>query len=118
MTIEECYARMGADYEDVLRRLGKEERVKRFLGFLPGDASYSSLCGALEAGNAEEAFRAAHSLKGICMNLGLAKLLRSVNSLTEELRGGAITQAAAPLAEQVQKDYRMTMQCIQEFLEQ
>ena len=30
MTIKECYEQMGADYEDVLRRLGSEQMVERF----------------------------------------------------------------------------------------
>jgi len=31
MTVRECYEEMGADYEEVLRRLANEERVARFL---------------------------------------------------------------------------------------
>ena len=65
MTIEECYTNMGADYGDVLRRLGNEDRVKRFLGKIPEDTSFSLLCEAYEKGDGREAFRAAHSLKGI-----------------------------------------------------
>ena len=77
MTIEECYTNMGADYGDVLRRLGNEDRVKRFLGKIPEDTSFSLLCEAYEKGDGREAFRAAHSLKGICMNLGLTVLYTS-----------------------------------------
>ena len=50
MTIEECYTNMGADYGDVLRRLGNEDRVKRFLGKIPEDTSFSLLCEAYEKG--------------------------------------------------------------------
>lgn len=116
MTVGECYSRMGADYEDVLRRLGQEERIKRFLGLFLEDESFQTLCRALAAEEPKEAFRAAHSLKGICMNLGLTALGRSASLLTDELRGGSITLAAGPLAGQVQQDYQAVIESIRELL--
>lgn len=118
MTMEECYARMGADYTDVLRRLGKEERIRRFLARLPEDESFPNLCRALEEQNVEEAFRAAHSLKGICMNLGLGALCRSATALTEELRNGELVEISAPLVQQLEKDYRETIRAIAELLDE
>ena len=117
MTIEECYTRMGANYEDVLRRLGKEERIKKFLGMLLNDQSYAQLKQAFAEGKGEEAFRAAHSLKGICMNLGLETLYTSTNALTEELRAGVITEASQALAMQVEQDHQLAVDCIKELLE-
>ena len=32
MTIEECYAAMGGDYEEMCRRLPSPELVSRFVG--------------------------------------------------------------------------------------
>ena len=32
MTVKECYEAMGADYDDVMGRLRKDERVQKFLG--------------------------------------------------------------------------------------
>lgn len=116
MTIVECYSRMGADYEDVLRRLEKEDRVLRFLSRFPEEGSYTTLRAALVAGNAEEAFRAAHSLKGICLNLGLVSLYRSSNALTEELRSGKAIPEADPLFARVTQDYQTAIQIIQELL--
>lgn len=118
MTMEECYARMGADYTDVLRRLGKEERIRRFLARLPEDESFPNLCRALEEGDGEEAFRAAHSLKGISMNLGLGALCRSTSALTEELRKGEVLPLSSPLMKQVEKDYRETIRAIAELLDE
>ena len=31
MTVRECYEAMGADYEDVLGRLRKDERIQKFV---------------------------------------------------------------------------------------
>lgn len=71
MTTAECYALIGADYTEVLRRMGNEDRVRRFLLKFAEEPSYGLLCRSVEAGDAKEAFRAAHSIKGVCLNLGL-----------------------------------------------
>lgn len=114
MTIKECFESLGADYDDVLRRLGTQERIFRFLSRFPLDPSFSQLCSAYERGEAEEAFRAVHSLKGVSVNLGLSSLYASACALTEELRGGAITPASAPLFEQLRQEYEATIACIRE----
>ena len=114
MTIEECYTRLESDYGEVLRRLGREERVKKFLLRLPDDESYANLCTALQTGDGEGAFRAAHSMKGICMNLGLTALLGSASDLTESLRTRQVTEEAMSLFKQVEKDYDAAIQCIRE----
>ena len=114
MYIEEIYERLGADYSDVLRRMGKAERVIRFLSIFPDDPSYLRLSEALKSGDAEVAFRSAHSLKGICMNLGLTALRDSSSALTETLRGGQITQESLSLFKQVEDDYTATVDCIRQ----
>lgn len=105
MTLKECYARMGADYDDVIRRLATEERVRKFLSKLLTDPSYQLLCDALANENYEEAFRAAHSIKGVCMNLGLTVLQASSSALTENLRGGAADADTKRLFGRVKADY-------------
>ena len=52
---------------------------------------------------------AAHSLKGICMNLGIERLYRMADVLTEELRDRKITKKAETLFEQVRKEYVRTV---------
>lgn len=74
MTVQQYYAAIGADYNEVIRRLGNEDRIRRFLLKFPADQSFSILCHSLAENQYEEAFRAAHSLKGISMNLGLTPL--------------------------------------------
>ena len=78
MTTKECYEEIGSNYESVLVRFGSEALVKRFaLKFLK-DPSYAELSEALEARDAERAFRAAHTLKGVCLIWGLTACMRSV----------------------------------------
>lgn len=113
MTVEECYACMGSDYRDAIRRLGKDERIKRFLIMALEDERMSSLSKALEEKDPEKAFRAAHTLKGICMNLSLTVLYESAAALADELRAGGITDKALVLAEQAKKDYEQVTDCIE-----
>ena len=65
MTVKECYEKVGSDYEAVLKRLGSEDMLKRFSIKFLDDPSFQSLQENLKAGNTREAFRAAHTLKGI-----------------------------------------------------
>ena len=86
MTIQECYAALGGDYQEVLGRLCSEALVRRFVGKFLSDQSFQLLDTALSAGNYEEAFRAAHTLKGVTQNLSFTKLYQSSHEITEALR--------------------------------
>ena len=114
MTIEECYAHLGSNYDEVLRRFGTADLVAKFLLLLPKDESYAKLCAALREKNGEEAFRSAHSLKGICMNLGLESLYHPTYALTEELRGRKVTEKAELLFCDLKKEYGRTLEYIKE----
>lgn len=72
MTMRECYEAIGGNYEDVLGRLRSEALIRKFtLKFLE-DQSYPQLKQALnDKKNYEDAFRSAHTLKGVCQNLFL-----------------------------------------------
>lgn len=88
MTIKECYEACGGNYEEVLGRLRSERLVVRFAGKFLADPSFEALKTSLEEKNYEEAFRAAHTLKGVCQNLGLTRLYLSSEKMTEALRPG------------------------------
>ena len=87
MTIKECYLQAGGDYDDVLKRLGSEQAVRRFaLQFLT-DPTFPALVAAYDKKDAEKAFRSVHTLKGICSTLGFTALFQAAYNLTEKLRG-------------------------------
>ncbi len=111
MTIEESYQSIGADYEDVCRRFGGETLVKRFAAKFLEDSSYQTLEKSIAAGQAEEAFRASHTLKGICANLSLSNLYTASTSLTEKLRGGKLEDYEADY-QKVQEQYRLTVNAL------
>lgn len=105
MNVKECYQSMEADYEDVMRRLVNEERVKKFLGKLLEDRSFLNLTEAMAEGDMERAFQAAHSLKGISLNMGITPLAESSSALTEVLRAREMNEEIAPLFEKTRKNY-------------
>lgn len=88
MELRECYNQFGGDYEGVIGRLGKEERVKKYTKMFATGNDYQLIVESLNAGNKEEAFRNVHNLKGVALNLGLTPLFTSVDILCEALRPG------------------------------
>jgi HPt (histidine-containing phosphotransfer) domain-containing protein len=113
MTLKECYESMGANYDEVIGRLRTDERVQKFLVRLPKDPSYQQLCDALEQRQVEEAFRAAHTLKGVSQNLALTKLHHSADILCEKLRGQQeYDPACEPMLAEVKADYTEAMNAI------
>ena len=119
MTIQECYQQLGGDFTNIETRLPSISLVTKFITKFLNDSSFSELCQALERGQREEAFRAAHTLKGVCANLCFDRLGASAGRLTELLRpeGSGIPEGAAPLLEEVRRDYGLTVDAIQAYLD-
>ena len=107
MTIQECYEQMGLNAESVLERLGSETILKKFVVKFLDDPSFQSL----EEKDGEKAFRAAHTLKGICLNLGFDNLFKVSSDITEKLRGGS-PEGCEALFEAVEKEYEKTVNAI------
>lgn len=113
MTTRECYELIGGDYDEVMGRFRQDDRVRRFAKMFLQDPSYGELAKALEEGSTQDAFRAAHTLKGVCLNLGLHRLFESSNAATEALRGGDL-EAARQLFPGVKEDYELCIDKIRE----
>lgn len=111
MTLQECYAAMEGNYEEVFSRLRKDERIQKFVVKFLDDKSFEQLKASVEAGDLEEAFRAAHTLKGVTQNLSFAKLFGYTNELTELLRGGKMDEG---LFQKVEESYHQTIAAIKE----
>lgn len=113
MNIKECYQKMGGDFEDVMQRLGSESFIQRFVIRFLDDTSFQMIKDGIEAKDAELAFRGAHTLKGVCSNLGFSKLCELSSQLTEILRGRELKGYEAVLTE-VEKQYQITVDAIRE----
>ena len=118
MTLRECYAAIGGDYEEAMGRLRSERLVQKFVLKFLNDGSYQLLLDSLAAGDREEAFRAAHTIKGVCANLAFNTLLGSSEALTEALRDGKTAQPGEEeLIQRVGEDYQRAVQAIRAFQE-
>lgn len=113
MNINECYQAMGADYEEVFGRLRSERLITKFVLKFPGDPSFSQLQSTLEEKNVEEAFRAAHTLKGVAQKLGFTPLYEATATLTEVLRAGNLPEDDN-MMNAVAKEYERTVAAIEQ----
>lgn len=111
MNIRECYEKMGANFDEVLQRLGSESFIRRFAVRFLDDTSFQMIKDGIAANDAELAFRGAHTLKGVCSNLGFTKLYEESSRLTEILRGRELVGYEEAL-EEVQKQYDITVEAI------
>lgn len=114
MNLEECYNKIGANYRDLLQRLGSKEFAELFAKKFLDDDSFSNLEKALAAQNAEDAFRAVHTLKGVAQNLSLDNLYRVSFELTENLRGLKINAETQGLFAAVKTEYDVTVAALKE----
>lgn len=114
MRVEEFYSILGGNYEDVLSRLGKTERIVKYLRKFADSEECGSIDGFLESENYEEAFRAVHSIKGMCMNLGLSKLQESSSTLCEELRNGKPQIDVTDMLAKVKSDFAQATDAIRQ----
>lgn len=112
MTLKNFYDAIGGDYQDVISRLRSERLIQKFVLKFLTDGSYGTLCQAMSEDNREEAFRAAHTIKGVSQNLSFRKLSASSADLTEYLRSSGIDTEAKKLADQVTADYNLTVAAI------
>ena len=112
MTLTEFYDKAGGNYEEVLCRLMNDALVKKFLIKFLDDESCKNIFDNLEKHDIKEAFRAAHTLKGICQNLGLGTLYKSSCDVTEALRDGK-NDVTDKMLSKLKDDYEMTVSTIE-----
>ncbi len=114
MTLRECYEKMGGNYEDVISRLTKEERIAKYTVKFLEDTTFQSLCEAREIKDHEAVFREIHTLKGVSQNLGFTRLYEVSHEMTEAVRGGVELQDES-LYEAVRTVYFETIDVIRQY---
>ncbi|GFI23614.1 hypothetical protein IMSAGC011_02404 [Lachnospiraceae bacterium] len=115
MTVQEFYDEVGGDYNDIMSRLRTEDRIRKFAGMFTRDESYNTLVKNINDGDIEEAFRAAHTMKGMCQNMAFTRLYKSSHEITEILRGKDLVEAKKML-EVVTEDYNIVIAGIEKLL--
>lgn len=118
MDIREFYERTGGSYTDVMGRLMKESRVEKFVRMFLQDPCFGELETCLARKDYAGAFRAVHTLKGVCLNLSFSRLYESVYQVTEVLRkaeldSGEDQEKIAACMEVLRSDYREIIEGIQ-----
>lgn len=118
MNIEEFYKKLGGNYGEVSERLPSLALVEKFIAKFLQDKSFGDLSASMKIGNRKDAFRAVHTLKGVCANLGFATLKERSSGLCEVLRGEgeSIPDTAYTLYADVEREYTVTTQTICEYL--
>ena len=114
MNLQTCYEQIGANYKDLVQRLGSEAFAKMFAKKFIEDDSFANLKDGLAKKDAEIAFRAAHTLKGVAQNLSLNNLYHPAFDLTESLRGRLITADCEPLYAKVAEECEKTIAALKQ----
>lgn len=116
MTVKEFYDAAGGGYETMIAKFASDVTITAFLKIFQRDKSYESLCEKLDGGDAEGAFVAAHTLKGVVLNLNIEGLMAPVCNITEALRAGNISEARTLLPE-VKAAYERTVEALSQLLQ-
>lgn len=112
MTIKECYLMMDADYDDVISRLMNDRLVLKYNKKFAESDDYSNLVKAVENKDYPMAFRMAHNLKGISLNLGFSGLFTVSNELCDEIRDGDPQIDISPMLDAITVKYQQVIEGI------
>lgn len=115
--VRDALTKAGIQVDEALERLmGSESLLERLLKKFLDDPSFPELSAALAEGRKEEAFRAAHTLKGVCGNLSITRLERLVGRQVELLRDGRDWEGAEALQPEVAAAYQQAREAIEQKL--
>ena len=91
----------GANVDEGLTRCMKNESFYLMLvNKMLSDPAFENLKEGVESGNLDQAFEAAHSLKGMTANLSLTPILLPVQKITDLLRG-RVAMDYSPLLQEI-----------------
>ena len=102
----------GADVDTALNRfMGNEALYIKFLTKFEKDESFANIEKYVAEKNAEEIFKAAHTLKGVAANLGLDRIAQHASDVVEIFRGkNQFDEADTDRLETIMEDLRSTYQ--------
>lgn len=113
MNVKECFEILGADYEDALDRLMTDKRIAKYTLKFLDEPTFSNLKESMEKEDYEQAFKHAHSFKGVCLNISFTHLFNASYDLTESLRDGKRDiELAKSLYQTVKELYEKTINVI------
>lgn len=98
------------------RFMNKDSIYKKFLFRFPEEKGFGELFDKLENGTTEEAFRAAHTMKGLAANLSLKSVNAVLVPMTEVLRAGERPQKEQ--VEELKQAYEETLTVVAKIREE
>ncbi len=117
MTQRECYALMGANYEEILLRLKTEERIDKYLNMFLQDESLEQLEHLLSEEKFKEAFIIVHTLKSVTANLAFTELTAITAKVTDQLRQPETYTKAASMLPELKDSYEKAKSAIRQYKE-
>lgn len=105
---------VGVNFNSGVNRfMNKEEIYIKFLKRIDGDENFGVLRQKIDEGDAEGAFAAAHTIKGVCANLSIDGINAIVNPMVEILRSGSL-ENVEPMMQEVERVYADVVKVIRE----
>lgn len=101
-------AAWGCDIPSALERFdGDKALYTECLKIFASDENFAALKKNMAEKNTEEAFKAAHALKGVACNLSLGSLYTNICKVSDSLKAGDFNAAAAayPDVEKAKNEY-------------
>ena len=111
MTIFEGYIALGGDVTSDIYQSLSEKMLFKFLKKLTEDEQMQSLELAIGAKDRDAAYAAAHTLKGVALNLAISRLSNPLCDLTDALRAG-FPQNAEELFQEVKTEFDYVVKVI------
>lgn len=118
MTVKNVYDEIDGNYDEIMGRMNSEEFIATLLGMFLQDESYGQLTACMESENYQDAFRAAHNMKGLCANISMSGLGGVAEEITEALRDGKDVEKAKALMPVLTERYQKTVETIKRFQEE
>lgn len=107
MTLSEYYEKIGGNYNDVIERLAKEDRIIKYLKQFAADKTLEEMNQQLEAEQYEQAFATVHNIKGLGLNLGLTPLIVTAGNVCDVLRNGRPSGDISELVDDLKRAYEL-----------
>lgn len=111
MTIEQLNAFGANTKEGLARCFGNEALYLKLVNMVCEETNFDKLQTALNTGDLDAAFEAAHALKGVLGNLSLTPMYDICADMTEALRSRTQTDYAQPLEALLAKKDELTALC-------
>ena len=111
MTVFEGYCALGGDVTSDIYQTLSERMLIKFLKKLTDDTLMKELESAIIAKDRDAAYNAAHTLKGVTLNLAVSRLSNPLCGLTDALRAG-FPQNAEELYKEVKEEFDYAVKVI------